>query len=140
MTAPRLPHGPDPALPAELRAAALGLDCLSAAVGLVIGNAAWLHRTDFTGRFIHHFDTGIDGYELAEIDWAGAITALDAGQLPCSSGEQHMLRLAASIAAGTPVSLHDALTRLDTTNIELLTTAIWHAAGRQPPTGSLTID
>lgn len=133
MTAHRLPHGPDPALPAELRAAALGLNCLSAAVGLIIGNAAWLHRTDFTGRFIHHLDTGIDGYELAEIDWAGAITALDAGQLPCSSGEQQILRLAASIAAGTPVSLQDALTRLDSTNIEPLTTAIRDAAGQLPP-------
>ena len=135
-----LPSHPDPALPAALRAAALGLNCLTAAVQLIIGNATWLHREDFTTRFIQHLDTGIDGYELAEIDWAGAITALDAGQLPCSSGEQHMLRLAASIAAGTPVSLQDALTRLDATNIDLLTTAIWHAAGQPPPTATLTID
>ena len=135
---PGSPPDPDPGLPAALRAAALGLSCLSAAVELIIGNAAWLHRSDFTGRFIHHLDTDIDGYELAEINWPGAITALDAGQLPCSSGEQHMLRLAASIAAGTPVSLHDALTRLDSTNAELLTAAIRHAAG-QPPIAGIMI-
>jgi hypothetical protein len=134
-----LRHHPDPGLPAALRAAALGLPCLSAAVELIIGNAAWLHRDDFTAQFIRHPDTGIDGYELAGIDWAGAITALDTGQLPCSSGERRILCLAASIAEGTPVSLHDALTGLDDTNIDLVAAAIRHATGR-PPIGDYTID
>ena len=39
---------------------------------------------------------------MAAIDWQAAVTALDHGLLPCSSGERHVLRLAASIAAGTP--------------------------------------
>ncbi len=51
-----------------------------------------------------------------------------------------MLRLVASIAAGIPVSLQDALTRLDSTNIELLTAAIRHTAGQPPSIASFTID
>jgi hypothetical protein len=49
---------------------------------------------------------------LASIDWEAAIAALEAGKLPCS-GEHRILRLAASIAAGTPVSLSDALSGID---------------------------
>jgi hypothetical protein len=134
------PCHPDPGLPAALRAAALGLCCLSAAIELIIGNAAWLHRSDFTAQFINHHASGIDGYELAEIHWAAAISALDAGHLPCSSGEQHMLRLAASIADGIPISLQHTLTNLDHANVDLLITAIRQAAGQPPATGSFMID
>ena len=69
---------------------------------------------------------------MAEVDWAAAITALDAGDLPCSGGEQRMLRLASSIAAGTPVNLRDTLTGIDHRNIELVITAVLHASGRRP--------
>ena len=40
---------------------------------------------------------------------------------------------AASIAAGTPVSLHDTIPGLDDRNLQLLITAIQHAAGQRPP-------
>ena len=43
-----------------------------------------------------------------------------------------MLRLAASIAGGTPVSLRDTLTGIDHRNIELVITAVLHASGRRP--------
>ena len=71
---------------------------------------------------------------MAEVDCgAAAITALDAGDLPCSGGEQQrMLRLASSIAAGTPVNLRDTLTGIDHRNIELVITAVLHASGRRP--------
>jgi hypothetical protein len=69
---------------------------------------------------------------MAEIDWPTTITALDTGGLPCSSGEQRMLRLAASLANGIPVDLRDALTGLDDRNIELTITAVLHASGRRP--------
>ncbi|MGH3397622.1 MAG: hypothetical protein ACRDPO_23300 [Streptosporangiaceae bacterium] len=47
-------------------------------------------------------------------------------------GERRILQLAASIAAGTPVSLRDAIPGLDNRNLQLLITAIQHAAGQRP--------
>ena len=46
-----------------------------------------------------------DGTPMAWIDWDAAITALQAGNLPASSGERSILQLAASIANGNPVAL-----------------------------------
>jgi len=40
--------------------------------------------------------------------------------------------LAASLAAGTPVSLRDTLTGIDHRNIELVITAVLHAWGQRP--------
>jgi hypothetical protein len=73
--------------------------------------------------------TGTGITAMAEIDWAAAITALDAGHLPCSGGERRMLRLAASIADGTPVSLRDTLSGIDHHNVQLVITAVLHASG-----------
>jgi len=42
----------------------------------------------------------VDGAVLAAVDWEAAVAGLDAGRLPCSSSEEQMLRLAASIAGG----------------------------------------
>ena len=72
---------------------------------------------------------------MAEIDWPTTIAALDTDDLPCSSGEQRILRLAASLADGIPVDLRDTLTGLDDRNIELTITAVLHASGRrsEPP-------
>ncbi len=67
---------------------------------------------------------------MASIDWEAAIAALDHGKLPSSSGERHMFRLAASIAAGTPVSLSDTLTGIDHRSATLLIAAILHANGQ----------
>ena len=55
------------------------------------------------------------------------------GQLPLSGGERRILQLASSIAAGSPVYLRDAIPGLDNRNLQLLTTAIRHAAGQRPP-------
>ena len=71
---------------------------------------------------------------MAQIDWDAAISALHAGQLPASGGERRILQLAASIAAGDTLSpLHDTIPGLDSRNLQLLTTAIQHAAGQRPP-------
>lgn len=67
---------------------------------------------------------------MAGIDWPAAITALDAGELAASGGEQRMLRLAASIAGGVPVDLRQALTGLDDRNISLVVAAVLRAAGQ----------
>jgi len=115
-------------LPAALRACARGLYPLEAGVDLLISNASWLDREDFQDQFIHTAISLTDGVTtMAEIDWQAAISALDARHLPCSGGEDRMLRLAASLAAGTPVSLRDTLTGIDHRNIELVITAVLHA-------------
>jgi len=132
-------HHTSTTLEAALRAAALGLDPDTAGTELIISNGAWLRRHDFTTRFITRPASGIDGYELAEIDWAAAVAAINTGQLPCSGGGQRLLRLAASIAGGIPVSLHDTLPGLDSSNIDLVTAAIRRAAG-YPPIGSFMIE
>ena len=120
-------------LTAALRACATGFYPLEAGVALLAGNGTFLHRDDFTSRFITA-DTSIsDGTTLmAAIDWDAAITALHAGELPCSGGERRILKLSSSLAAGIPVDLRDAVTGLDDGNIARLVTAILHASGKRP--------
>jgi hypothetical protein len=111
-----------------LRAHARSLYAAEAAAELLINHASWLRRNDFTSRFLH----SVTGHPpLAYIDWADAIIALDGGHLPCSSGEGRILRLAASIASGTPVDLRDTLTGLDRHSTDLLAQVILHANGRR---------
>jgi len=69
---------------------------------------------------------------MAGIDWDAAITALRAGELPCSGGERRVLQLSSSLASGIPVDLRDAVTGLDDANIARLVTAILHASGKRP--------
>jgi hypothetical protein len=117
-------------LATAIRAGAAGLYSLEAACELLI-NAGWLHRDDFT-RFIRTQTPAAAGDELAEIDWQAIITSRDAGQLPCSGGENRILRLAASIAAGIPVDLNHALSGLDHASITLVIRAVRHANGTRP--------
>ncbi len=119
-------------LPAALQACASGLYPLEAGVSLLISSGAFLHRSDFTGRFIEHA-TG-SGVAMAAIDWEAAVTALSRGELPCSGGERRLLKLSASLADGVPVDLRDAATGLDDRNIQRLVTAIRHASGKRPET------
>ena len=132
--------GPD-GLPGALTAGAIGIHTLEAAAELIIGCGCWLHRDDFTSRFVAFGPDSSDaGTMLASIDWEAAITALDAGELPCSGGERRVLRLAASIAAGTPVSLSDALTGIDDRNATLASQAVARAAGQTRPTSAMMTD
>jgi hypothetical protein len=121
----------DSGLVTAVRAGAAGLHSLEAACELVIGTG-WLHRDDFA-RFISTGTSLTDGVtELACIDWQAVITSREAGLLPCSSGENRILRLAASIAAGIPVDLNDALSGLDQARIALVVQAVRHANGQRP--------
>jgi hypothetical protein len=115
-------------LVAALRACASGIYALEAGVGLLIANGTFLRRDDFTSRFVIHGAN--DG--MAAIDWDAAITALAAGELPCSGGEQRVLKLSASLAAGIPVDLNDAVTGIDQDNSRRLVTAIRRASGHHP--------
>lgn len=115
-----------------LRASACGLHACEAAVALMIDHRYWLTRADFTTSFVDTFSSLTDRNPMAAICWPEAIAALDHGQLPASSSETRILRLAASLAEGIPVDLQDAITGLDDTNLRHLITAIRHAAGRPP--------
>jgi hypothetical protein len=117
-------------LTAALHACAAGLYPLEAGVALLISNGTFLQRDDFTTRFITCGTSG--GTPMAAIDWDAAITALNAGELPCSGGERRILQLAASLAGGVPVSLRDTVTGLDNDNTARLLTAVRHAAGKRP--------
>src|SRR5258707_1372647 len=90
-----------------LNAGAGGEGTIEAAVMLLARCGSWLGREDFVGRFV----TGGDGTSPASVDWEATVTALEAGELPCTGGEQRILRLTASLAAGTPVSLSGVLPR-----------------------------
>jgi hypothetical protein len=119
-------------LAGALRACAAGLYYSEAGTELLIGHGAFLRREDFSA-FICEATSITDGTTaMAWIDWATAITTLNTGNLPVSSGERSILQLAASIAAGTPVDLRDTITSLDDRNLGLLLTAIRHAAGHRP--------
>ncbi|HUY49506.1 MAG TPA: hypothetical protein VMV92_27910 [Streptosporangiaceae bacterium] len=117
-------------LAAALRACAAGLYPLEAGVALLTASGAFLHRSDFTGRFIQHGTS--EGAAMAAINWETAITALGSGELPCSGGERRLLMLSASLADGIPVDLRDAATGLDDRNIQRLLAAILHASGKRP--------
>ena len=82
-----------PGLVTALPACAAGLYPLEAGVGLLIANGTFLHRSDFTSRFILHGGTS-SGTHMAAVDWEAATTALAAGELPCSGGERRILALA----------------------------------------------
>jgi hypothetical protein len=117
-----------------LSAGACGIHPLEAGTGLLIDCGSWLHRQDFTSRFITAGTRISDGVTLlASIDWEAAVTALHAGELPASGGERRILLLAASIAGGTPVSLNDTLTGIDRRNASLVVSAVAHAAGLPDP-------
>jgi hypothetical protein len=116
-------------LTAALRACASGLYPLEAGTELLISNGTFLHRDDFTSKFIHH--DASDGTPMAAIDWDAAVTALASGGIPCSGGERRVLLLSASLAGGTPVDLRDAVTGLDHDNTARLLVAIRHAAGKR---------
>ena len=125
------PAATDPPLAGQLRAWARGIYPDEAGVELLIGHASFLHRADFTSRFI---SIPGDGAGLAAIDWPAAIAALE-DSLPCSGGENRMLRLAASLAGGIPLNLRDALTGIDGRGIQLVVQAVLHASGHRPPPG-----
>ena len=117
-------------LTAALRAGSKGMYCDQAATELLIRHGSWLRRDDFTARYILT-GTSQAGDITAAIDWEEAITALHAGDLPCSSSEAAILGLAASFATATPVVLRHAITGLDQANLYLVTNAIRDAGGHK---------
>jgi ADP-ribose pyrophosphatase YjhB (NUDIX family) len=115
---------------AALRAGSKGIYCDQAAAELLIRHGSWLRRDDFTTRFVLTASSQAGGITAA-ISWEEAITALHAGDLPCSSSEASILGLAASLATSTPVVLRHSITGLDEANLCLVITAIRDAGGHR---------
>jgi len=109
---------------------AKGLFTAEAAVELLIGHGSWLYREDFLEIAVDSGRGITSGAVMAAVDFEAAARALEAGVLPCSGGEGRVLRIAASIAAGVPVDLREAVTGLDENNAVLAAAAVLHAAGR----------
>jgi hypothetical protein len=109
--------------------AAEGMCADVAAVMLIDRHGHFLHEPAFR-RIIAAGSSITSGQPLAVIRWKAAICALEAGQLPCSSSEQAILRIAASLAdPGIAVNLRDNLGNLDARNIALVTDSIKAANG-----------
>ena len=115
-----------------LREDAGGLLADTAAVDLLARHHTWLARPDFR-RHIHIGRCHATDTPLAYIRWRAALTALTSGQLPCSTGEADILRIAAGLGANIPVQLRHVLGGLDRHNIGLVTDAIVYANGTATP-------
>ena len=133
------PGDPPPgraALPADLAAlltaGADGACADMAAVQLLTDHHYWLTRADFTTAFITTGPSPLSGRHLGHVRWKAAARALAAGQLPCTGSEAAILQIAASLAAGLPVRLRDAITGLDHANLTAVTDAIMTAGGHPP--------
>jgi hypothetical protein len=85
-------------------------------------------REDFVAGFVET-GQGPGGAVMAWVDWSGAVAALDARRLVCSSSEEQVLRLAASLAEGVAVDVREVVSGLDATTISLVVQVIVHAAG-----------
>jgi hypothetical protein len=66
-----------------LRACARGIHPLEAGTGLLIDCGSWLHREDFTSRFITLHPGISSSQPVAVIDWPAVIAALGSS-LACS--------------------------------------------------------
>jgi hypothetical protein len=107
-----------------LQDTAAGIAADDAAVTLIARHGHFLHQPGFR-RIIASGSSIYSGEPVAVIRWKAAIHALDTGLLPCSSSEQAILRIAASLGdPAIPVHLRHVLGGLDRHNIALVTAAI----------------
>ncbi len=111
-----------------MRVWAKGLLCLEAAVELLIGQGMWLTRADFAAAAFTSGRDGVTGTVMVSVDFEAALAARRAGRLPCSSGEEQILALAASIAAAVPVVLGDLVCGLGEDNAVRVAIAVLRAA------------
>jgi hypothetical protein len=108
-------------LGAMLRAGACGIYADEAAVELLLRHGHWAGHGGFARRFAQVPacpDPG--GVPVAGMGGAG---------LACSASEAGVLRIAASLGGGVPVSLRAVLGGLDHVNIALVARAVLHANG-----------
>lgn len=113
-----------------LAAGAAGILAETAAVNLLAEHGTWLTRDWFTSRCIDIATEpgdipGMPDGIAAGIRWRTAITGLH--RHGATGSEKAVLQIAASIAAGIPLSLHDALGSLDYPTLRAVLRAIAHA-------------
>jgi hypothetical protein len=110
-------------LTAALRARVVGLYPLEAGVALLISDGTFLHRNDFTSRFITCATS--DGTPMAAIYWDAATTALASGGLPVPAAN--------AAASSYQPALPPASVSSGTASPDLMTTALpcW-----SPPSGT----
>ncbi|MDE3725232.1 hypothetical protein PWG71_27955 [Nocardiopsis sp. N85] len=108
-----------------LRAWASGFSVDRAAVELLITHGEWLMRRDFQRYLEPYFDA--EGRSLTAIHWDQVHAALDENTFPASSSAVSVLRIALSLALGTPVDL-TCVVGLDATNTAAVATALVIAA------------
>jgi len=96
---------------------------------VLIERRSWLLRADFVDKIVEVVDGPPGGQPMAFVDWAAALDALEGGRFACSSSEDRVLRIAASIAEGIPVDLRDAACGLDWLNPRRAPGALVRAAG-----------
>ena len=109
-----------------LRAHAAGSLAAMAAAELLIAGR-WAERDDFAGLVTVTAGPGC-GPAVAVVDWEAAVAP---GGLCLSGGERRMLRVTASLAAGIPVDLRDAVAGLDARNARLVAGAVLAASGHR---------
>jgi hypothetical protein len=91
---------------AALRAYVAGFPAGQAGIDRLISHGGFLTRPGFR-RFADTFTCVSDGTPTAQIGWQSVHTAWHEGHLPLSGGKWRILKIAASPAAGTGVSLRD---------------------------------
>jgi len=111
------------ALAVMLRAGAAGLYTEEAAVELLLGH----YGRQLTTKLAAYIEIGDDD-RYAALDWARLSDDLAEGLFFASSGEACLVRLAASLGAGVPVTLRD-VSALDHCNATLALQAIAHSCG-----------
>lgn len=114
-----------------LRRAAEGLSTVEAGVNLLVAHGCWLDRLAQGGLIETSDSAGTTEPAYAEVRWNDAVTTLQAGGLAASGSQGRILKVAASLAAGVPVDLSDAVCGLDRSNLALVLAALTHANGRR---------
>jgi len=117
-------------LGAMLRAGARGMHADEAAVELLVRHGHWAGHGEFVCRFAWAGGRPDPGdAQVAGIDWQAAAGGLGGAGLACPASEAGVLRIAASLGGGVPVSLRAVLGGLDHVNIALVARAVLHANG-----------
>jgi hypothetical protein len=113
-----------------LLALADGSPALRAAIGLLIDHGLWVKRLAERPALLL-IDYSGPAPKAYGIDWPKVVQALEAKELPASSGELRILAIAASLAdTAARIPLGDAVSGLDATNLDRVLAAIAEANGR----------
>jgi len=115
-------------LAVALREHAAGVYAHRAAVELLVDHGVFLGRQAFRDEFVR----GVRRSTGAYVRWAAVATALNQHRLVCSSSEEAILRIAASLGGDVAVRLSHVLGGLDTANMGRLMDAIAVANNGRP--------